>query len=509
MHETDGGNRGSGFLERYEVGQLLGVGASARVCRGVQRSLGREVAIKIFHELPRSPGELRRIRSEAEALSRISHPGVVRVFELDQDETAMYLVMELIESQTLRAMLKGGWKPGVEEVLELGIALLEALSHVHGQGILHRDLKPENVFILHDFTPKIVDFGLAIVPGAGTAGTAAGAVVGTPIYLAPEILLGHEHGPLTDLYSVGLILRELLAGKTPFLGPMHELVKRKHRPLDPVSESVPGLDPRVGAVIDRAVKPDPRQRFASADELLEVLQETLEVALPPARPRTRTTKAGRPDPVPREDAARGRFSRRDVTVSLVSFLVGALTATALLAMLLVATRPPPSPPVVTASLPPSPPASPAGPAAPVTGGSRIYIENRTGDVVTVVTSPPVGLPEKAWRQLQRRIEPGDTTGYLWLDREWNVVSGKRFLVESKATWRGRSLTLRQELLGLDINSQMWHGLAAEPSVDTQVVLQYRWPLSDGRHILVEYQARPSRDPMGNDEVLYVFHAPSR
>lgn len=261
------------FHRRYALGPQLGHGVSGRVFKGTQVSLGRDVAIKIFHEKV-SPDErfYRRFALEAESLARIAHPGVTRLLDFGQDSGFTYLVMELVEAPTLRVALNRKWKPTHEQVVDLGIQLLEILLHVHQLGILHRDMKPENTFLMTDLTVRIADFGLAIISGEETAHTTRGMMVGTPVYLAPELFTGAEYSEDTDLYSVGLMLYELLSGTVPFMGPGNDFYVRKMQPLPLLTPCVPGLDPRFASVIERSVDPDPDRRFFDGDELLEALR---------------------------------------------------------------------------------------------------------------------------------------------------------------------------------------------------------------------------------------------
>lgn len=252
--------------------QMLGRGASATVFRATQRSLGRDVAIKLLHpSAMRTERCLKRFADEVTALTRLQHPGVVKVFERGVDGNIHYLVMELVDAPTMRRRRNQGWRPSSLEVAEIGRSLLDALGATHELGILHRDLKPENVFAEEGSRTRIVDFGLAVIAGEETAHTESGYTVGTPQYLPPEILFGSDHTVATDLYAVGVILYELLLGDLPFPVERGALVAAKRHALPPLAARVPDVDPALAAVIERAVALDPSSRFPDVGSFAQAL----------------------------------------------------------------------------------------------------------------------------------------------------------------------------------------------------------------------------------------------
>ncbi|KFU79262.1 Serine/threonine protein kinase [Amycolatopsis lurida] len=212
---------------RYEVGELLGRGATARVFRAWDLREGREVALKLFHADTMLRDERRR-EQEIQTLSAVRHPGLVPLYDAGSDDGYSYLTMRLVEGPNLAQRLRSGPLPQ-DEVVELAARLTDALAHVHAHGITHRDLKPANILIAED-GPLIGDFGVAHAFDA-TRVTETGGVVGTAAYMAPEQVRGENVGPPADIYSLGLVLLECLSGEREYTGtPVEAAVGRLHRP---------------------------------------------------------------------------------------------------------------------------------------------------------------------------------------------------------------------------------------------------------------------------------------
>ncbi|GAA2962586.1 serine/threonine-protein kinase [Actinokineospora diospyrosa] len=199
---------------RYLVGELIGSGGMAEVHRAVDTRLGRPVAVKLFH--PRADGAtVDRLDTEARLLAGLSHPGVVRVFDVAVDNQRPYLVMQLIGGGTLRDRLNDGPLPA-GEVAGFGVRLADILGYVHSRGIVHRDVKPSNVLVDEEGV-YLADFGIARALG-GARLTSTGHCVGTAAYLSPEQVRGQLAGPAGDIYSLGLVLLECLTGATAYEG---------------------------------------------------------------------------------------------------------------------------------------------------------------------------------------------------------------------------------------------------------------------------------------------------
>ncbi|WP_410574936.1 protein kinase domain-containing protein [Amycolatopsis sp. cmx-4-61] len=222
----DGDKRPNLIAGRYELGQLIGSGATARVYRGVDRRLGREVAIKVYEHHVVAVEQLRRAREKTVQAS-IDHPRVVALFDSGTDHAGPYLVMQLVDGENLAERLVAGPLPA-DEVTELGIQLADALAHVHARRVVHRDLKPANILLGSD-GPLIGDFGIAHELDS-THITGTGLVTGTAAYLAPEQIVGEPAGPAADVYALGLILLECLTAEREYPGTLAEsAMARLHR----------------------------------------------------------------------------------------------------------------------------------------------------------------------------------------------------------------------------------------------------------------------------------------
>ncbi|WP_410628357.1 serine/threonine-protein kinase [Amycolatopsis sp. cmx-8-4] len=211
---------------RYELGPLIGRGATARVHRAVDRELGRAVAVKVYDSHVVAVEQLRRAR-EKTLLASVQHPGIVAVFDSGTEADRPFLVMQLVEGENLAERLCAAPFTAAE-VRELAVRLAEALAHVHARNIVHRDLKPTNVLLGPD-GPVLTDFGTAHALDA-TRITGTGLVTGTAAYLAPEQILGEAAGPSADIYALGLILLECLTAQLEFPGTLAEsATARLHR----------------------------------------------------------------------------------------------------------------------------------------------------------------------------------------------------------------------------------------------------------------------------------------
>lgn len=267
--------------DRYEVGELIGVGGMGRIHRGLQRSLDRPVAIKFIHpHLMTSAMAVSRFLLEARAASRLSHPNVVNVFDFgrtDPDEGGeLYLVMELLSGSNLAKIIEREGPLPLDRTANILRQTLLALSEAHRHGITHRDVKPENIFIERHYGDvdhiKVIDFGIASM-GEEHVST-SGQLLGTPAYMAPEQVIGEPVGPFTDVYAVGVILFELLVGRLPFEGDTSKIC---------VSQaSAPRPNPRalathlevpeeVARVCMRAMAIKPAHRYPDAEAFAEAL----------------------------------------------------------------------------------------------------------------------------------------------------------------------------------------------------------------------------------------------
>ncbi|HEX2192616.1 MAG TPA: serine/threonine-protein kinase [Acidimicrobiales bacterium] len=264
---------------RYEVGELLGRGGMAEVRAGTDRRLGRPVAIKfLLPEMAARPDIRTRFEAEARAAASLSHPNAVAVFDTGEHDGAPYIVMERLPGETLadRMAARPGPAQDIEAVRTLAAEVLGALGAAHATGLVHRDVKPANILVAADGRAKVADFGIAKSVQDTPTGdlTVTGQLLGTPAYLAPERLDGAPASPRADIWSLGVVLYELLAGTRPFvaetpLGMARAAAAGEHTPL---GELRPDVDPLLVAAVERAIDPDPSARFASGAEMAAALR---------------------------------------------------------------------------------------------------------------------------------------------------------------------------------------------------------------------------------------------
>ncbi|HET9105059.1 MAG TPA: serine/threonine-protein kinase [Solirubrobacteraceae bacterium] len=261
-------------LERYRLQRRLGSGAFGTVWLATDERLERSVAVKI---LPRERVAGGRFEREARVAARLSHPGIVTLYEASVDDEGAYLVSELVRGRTLDALLRDG-RLSDRDIVLIGLALCDALAHAHDEGVVHRDVKPSNVLVpARPATPaqcaKLTDFGVARVVGADTL-TMAGDVIGTLAYMAPEQAEGMEVGAPADLYALAVVLYEALSGVNPVLL-LPARSRRLGAHLPPLRRQRRDLPRSLGAGIDAALRPRPEHRGSVAD-----LRAALAQALP-------------------------------------------------------------------------------------------------------------------------------------------------------------------------------------------------------------------------------------
>lgn len=266
---------------RYEIIELLGIGGMARVYRARHRSLGCDVALKLLppqHDDWKDRHEnARRFEREARNAARLSHPNCVRVVDYGCcADGSRFLAMDLVAGPTLRDEMRDRPRLGPEDAVWIASELLRALAHAHRNDILHRDVKPENImFTAEDERRRLVliDFGLSQLHDDAPL-TATGSCVGSPSYLAPERLLKEDYDHRADLYSVGVLLYEMLAGTRPFVSNSVIEVAKMHVTAEPapLSQYRPDLPPALVAVVHKSLAKDPDERFHSAEQMLLATQ---------------------------------------------------------------------------------------------------------------------------------------------------------------------------------------------------------------------------------------------
>src|SRR5579875_972384 len=250
-------------MGRYRLAKRLGSGAFGTVWSARDERLDRDVAVKV---LPRERVIHARLEREARAAARLQHPAIVTLYEAAVDDEGAYLVSELVRGRTLDVLLEQG-KLSDRQILEVGVALCDALAHAHAQGVIHRDVKPSNVLVPNRSSgdgdrAKLTDFGVAHVIGGATL-THTGDIVGTLAYMAPEQADGREVGPEADLYSLALVLYEALTGTNP--QEQSRRLRRASTFVPPLRRQRRDLSRRLGAGLDRALRPRPHERGSLLD----------------------------------------------------------------------------------------------------------------------------------------------------------------------------------------------------------------------------------------------------
>src|SRR5215212_9223912 len=269
--------------ERYEIGGVLGRGGMAEVHRGRDLRLGREVAVKVLrHDLARDPSSQVRFRREAQAAASLNHPAIVAVYDTGEDRTTTgatpYIVMEYVEGETLRDVLRREGRLDPERAMSLSADICGALDFSHRNGIVHRDVKPGNVMITPQGTVKVMDFGIArAVSDSAATMTSTAAVIGTAQYLSPEQARGESVDARSDVYSLGCMLYELVTGAPPFTGDSPVAVAYQHVREDPrLPSSINPLIPaELDAILLKAMAKNPANRYQSAAEMRNDLLRAL------------------------------------------------------------------------------------------------------------------------------------------------------------------------------------------------------------------------------------------
>lgn len=274
---------------RYQVEEMIGRGGMANVYRGLDTTLNRTVAIKVLSEqYTRDPAFVARFQREAQAAARLANPNVVNVFDVGADDDVHFIVMEYVQGRTLAEVLAQDGRLLPERTAEIGEHVCDALAFAHAQGIIHRDVKSANIMITNTGEVKLMDFGIA---RGGTDATVeqTAAVLGTPAYFSPEQARGESVDPRTDIYSLGIVLYEMLTGRVPFTADTAVAVAMaqvQEAPVPP-SQVVTGVPTSLDAVIMRALAKNPANRYSSTQEMKEDLERARlgqAVAAPPVAP---------------------------------------------------------------------------------------------------------------------------------------------------------------------------------------------------------------------------------
>ena len=287
---------------RYRILRRIGSGGMADVYCAEDSHLGRQVAIKVLHRRFAQDQEfVERFRREAKSAAGLNHPNVVGVFDRGEHEGTYYIAMEFLTGRTLKDMVTAEAPLPQERVIDIGTQILQAAGFAHRHGVIHRDFKPHNVIVDDLGHAKVTDFGIARA-GASEM-TETGSIMGTAQYLSPEQAQGHAVTATSDIYSIGVMLYEMLAGRLPFEGDSAVAVALKHlsEQPPPISQFRPDVHPALEAVVMAALAKDPAQRWQSAEDLAAAL-EAARGQIESANNGGQDTAAFAPIPMPAEDA---------------------------------------------------------------------------------------------------------------------------------------------------------------------------------------------------------------
>ncbi|HJU18570.1 MAG TPA: serine/threonine-protein kinase [Stellaceae bacterium] len=294
-----------GKIGPYELLELLGEGGVGQVYRARDTILGRQVAIKMLRpELSRNREFITRFYNEAQRLANLSHNNITTLYALYLEGDKPFMVMELVRGRTLEELLQRTRRLPPRESLAVLAQAVAGLAYAHRAGVIHRDIKPPNLMLTNGGVVKIMDFGIARVRGSQRM-TRAGQAFLTPLYASPEQIRGGEVDERSDLYSLGIVSYEMLAGRPPFTGETDHALNMAHleMPPPPLAGRVPGLDPQSEAAVMRALAKRPEDRFATVEEFgrvvgatalrgdaVDILQEFVAATFRDAPPRTRQVR---------------------------------------------------------------------------------------------------------------------------------------------------------------------------------------------------------------------------
>jgi serine/threonine-protein kinase len=264
---------------RYRLEARIGAGGMSTVYRALDETLERRVAIKLLNrEVSSDSDELERFRREARAVAQLSHPHIVGVIDAGEDDSRPYIVFEYVEGETLKERIRRLGPLPIPEAVAYAIEIARALGAAHARHIVHRDVKPQNVLIDEEGSAKVTDFGIArTLDEEGL--TADGRVIGTTDYVSPEQALGHPVTGQSDLYSLGIVLFEMLTGEVPYKGDSQVAVAMKHvrEPLPDVQQARPEISAALASVVDRATAKEPSVRYRDDAELIADLEDALAI----------------------------------------------------------------------------------------------------------------------------------------------------------------------------------------------------------------------------------------
>ncbi len=264
---------GKNLAGRYELLEKIGEGGMARVYRGWDSLLRRTVAIKVLKDqMTGDSAFVQRFRREAQAAAGLSHPNIVNIYDVGEEEDTHFFVMEYLHGKTLKEYIREKGRIPAGEAVTIASRIVEALAQAHAAGVIHRDIKPQNIIFSHNGQVKVADFGIAIASDGSTL-TCSDKIVGSVHYFSPEQARGSLAGKHSDLYSLGVILYEMVTGQVPFNGesPVSVAMKHVQEQVIPPSQLIEDIPEPLERIILKAMEKDPARRYRNAREFLDDL----------------------------------------------------------------------------------------------------------------------------------------------------------------------------------------------------------------------------------------------